>query len=77
VHGTPVQAQGLITGGRLALASALVFLLPPVGLIVGASVAEQSVRGPLAGACAGFVLGVGLAWLVTRGWRPQRMEQDQ
>ncbi len=77
MRGSPVEARGRITGGRLAAASALVFLLPPIGLIVGAGLGEEGAQGPLTGACAGFFVGVGLAWLITRWWRPQRMEQDE
>ncbi len=64
-------------GWRLALSSALVFLLPALGMIAGSSVAEENARAPLLGACAGFLIGAALAWLIVLIWRPQKMEQDQ
>ncbi len=64
-------------GWRLVLSSALVFLLPALGMIAGSSIAEENAHTPLLGACAGFLIGAALAWLIVLIWRPQKMEQDK
>lgn len=57
-------------GWRLVFSSTLVFLLPIVMAIAGATVSREGQSQQLAGAVGGFVLGIVLALIGTRLIRP-------
>lgn len=63
------DSHELIKGWKLGLASACVFLLPLVGMLLGIVAANVAGFGELAGGAPGLLIGFGLAVAVSRLFR--------